>query len=292
VGLTLFYVLSYLHPRDLKTSKYPYRGAKITILADNDYYSQSSSPTYHHLQSLPRFNLLGIPISEANKTGLGSSAALITALTAALISTYSDIDITSAKGKQIIHNLAQVAHCAAQRKVGSGFDIAAAVYGSCIYCGFETDIMDGGILEATNMDHETRLKLQTVVNSEWDMETTKFSMPEGLRVVMGDVTGGSATPSMVRSVMAWKASNPGAKNVWEELGSSNERFISLLDGLRKFDAKDIVLELKQGMHTSRSTTNLALYTALHSVIEEFKVLFFFIFNLIQENSISFVSNGK
>jgi len=274
VGLTLFYVLSYLHPHELNTSIFPYRGAKITILADNDYYSQSSSPTYHHLQSLPRFNPLGVPISETNKTGLGSSAALITALTAALISSYSDIDITSPKGKQIIHNLAQVAHCAAQRKVGSGFDIAAAVYGSCIYRRFETDVMEGGILEGTNMDPETRLKLKSVVNRAWDMETTKFSMPEGLRVIMGDVSGGSATPSMVRSVMAWKARNPDAKNVWEDLGSSNKRFISLLDGLRKFDAKDIVTELKKGMHTGRSTSNLELYTALHSVIEEFKVPFF------------------
>jgi phosphomevalonate kinase len=36
----------------------------------------------------------------------------------------------------ILHNLAQLSHCAAQGKIGSGFDISAAVYGSQRYSRF------------------------------------------------------------------------------------------------------------------------------------------------------------
>jgi uncharacterized protein YuzB (UPF0349 family) len=36
----------------------------------------------------------------------------------------------------VAHNLAQLVHAVAQGKIGSGFDVAAAVYGECLlYCG-------------------------------------------------------------------------------------------------------------------------------------------------------------
>jgi mevalonate kinase len=37
---------------------------------------------------------------------------------------------------RVAHNLAQLVHAVAQGKIGSGFDVAAAVYGECLlYCG-------------------------------------------------------------------------------------------------------------------------------------------------------------
>ncbi len=42
-----------------------------------------------------------------------------------------------------LHNLAQAAHCAAQGKVGSGFDVGAAVFGSCSYRRFSPSILEG-----------------------------------------------------------------------------------------------------------------------------------------------------
>ena len=128
--------------------------------------------TYDNLRSLPRFNHLNIPISRANKTGLGSSAALITALTAALLNFYTDADISSDEGSHIVHNLAQVAHCAAQGKVGSGFDIAAAVYGSCIYRRFDPKILEHVLLDSTEYYDEFRNKLRSLVNAKWDIEIT------------------------------------------------------------------------------------------------------------------------
>jgi phosphomevalonate kinase len=37
----------------------------------------------------------------------------------------------------LVHNTAQLAHCAAQGKVGSGFDVSSAVWGSHLYRRFD-----------------------------------------------------------------------------------------------------------------------------------------------------------
>jgi phosphomevalonate kinase len=93
--------------------------ASITILADDSYYTQPGTNTITAKQGFSNF---GVKLSEAHKTGLGSSAALVTALTAALLVHYLPEDVFSLKtdtGKSRLHNLAQTAHCAAQGKVGS-----------------------------------------------------------------------------------------------------------------------------------------------------------------------------
>lgn len=67
-----------------------------------------------------------------SKTGMGSSAALTTALVGALLQWFEVTRLGLRAGmedRKIVHNLAQLAHAAAQGKIGSGFDVAAAVYG-------------------------------------------------------------------------------------------------------------------------------------------------------------------
>lgn len=249
-----------------------YPNSIVTIYADNDYYSQPSFPTYKQRKSLHMRKPFNVPISEVNKTGLGSSAALITALTASLLSFYTDIAIFCDDGRRIVHNLAQAAHCAAQGKVGSGFDIAAAVYGSCIYRRFDPAVLEDVLLDSNEYNYSFRSSLQVVVARTWEMEVTEFRLPEGLRIVMGDVSAGSATPSMVRSVLNWKAKSPGAEKVWNSLGTSNKRLIEQFDNLRQFSKEEIVAELRQGMHNPRSTSNPRVYHALNQISEEFEAL--------------------
>ena len=45
----------------------------------------------------------------------------------------------SNESNRIIHNVAQLAHAIAQGKLGSGFDVAAAVYGNQLYRRFNAD---------------------------------------------------------------------------------------------------------------------------------------------------------
>ncbi len=97
-------------------------------------------------------------ISNVHKTGLGSSAALITSLVSALllhlaiipsdsfsgpigVDTQLGGSATASSGKRLAHNLAQYVHCLAQGKVGSGFDVSAAAFGSQLYTRFDPAVI-------------------------------------------------------------------------------------------------------------------------------------------------------
>jgi phosphomevalonate kinase len=65
---------------------------QIRILADNDFYSQQAYLKNHQLKSnihslrlIPKQNHTGSRISEVHKTGLGSSAAMVTSLVGAIL---------------------------------------------------------------------------------------------------------------------------------------------------------------------------------------------------------------
>jgi phosphomevalonate kinase len=63
---------------------------------------------------------------------------------------------------QIIHNLAQYVHSLAQGKVGSGFDVSAAVWGSQVYRRFsETCLSD--VLSKNVEDFKVRVSLPFVM---------------------------------------------------------------------------------------------------------------------------------
>jgi mevalonate kinase len=154
----------------------------MAIHGDNDFYSlvphlqAAQLPrTWHGIQQLASF----LPVvvvqkkdsgdssinsnrsgSKVLKTGLGSSACLVTSLVASLSLVFQQQQQqqppsptptptpSSRKQKQQqqepqqkllqlstneIFALAQICHSHAQGKIGSGFDVAAACYGSCLY---------------------------------------------------------------------------------------------------------------------------------------------------------------
>ena len=89
---------------------------------------------------------------EVAKTGLGSSAAMTTSVVAALLQYLKVIDLqlsperrvddyTAYSGLDLVHIIAQCAHCVAQGKVGSGFDVSSAVYGSQHYVRFSSSVL-------------------------------------------------------------------------------------------------------------------------------------------------------
>ncbi len=98
------------------------------------------------LTKIPPFAPTGGSLAQVHKTGLGSSAALITSLVSALLVHFSVIpsaDLSEdSEGRHLAHNLAQYVHCLAQGKVGSGFDVAAAVFGSHLYTRFDPSVLE------------------------------------------------------------------------------------------------------------------------------------------------------
>ncbi|KAL8812433.1 MAG: hypothetical protein Q9223_000348 [Gallowayella weberi] len=199
----------------------------ITIVADRDYYSHSGATD---CTNPGRFVDFDVPLTEAHKTGLGSSAALVTAFTAAVLAHFLDQQqfiLDSEPGKRRLHNLSQVAHCAAQGKVGSGFDVAAAVYGSCVYRRFSPSILEA-LGEIGSSRFSERLKIlveDSDPSNQWNMQIDKAAagLPPGLRLVMCDVDCGSESVGMAKKVLAWREENPDeAASLWATLQKGNE----------------------------------------------------------------------
>jgi phosphomevalonate kinase len=259
----------------------------ITIKADNDFYSviphlHGRARTPDNVDALPKF--LNCPLDTTtgkaivNKTGLGSSAALVTSLVGSLLYHFQQ-DIASSGGiggsrhssadnqdpnedddeeeeeldtQEIIHNLAQLCHCHAQGKVGSGFDVSAAIYGTHIYRRFPKcvlpDVMNQLSPESnhhhlcshndptTNVTGSTAQLVTNVVHSTWsnDMQTPLI-LPKGLQLMLADVCGGSESPSMASKVLTWKQQHiqQGTMQVphWSDLKHLNARFVELMQTL-------------------------------------------------------------
>lgn len=229
---TLVYVLTYLHRLPIE----PIGDLNLTILADDDYYSHTKSSTKGS------FSNFGVVLSDAHKTGLGSSAALVTSLITALLAAFlpGGLDSRISSQQDLVHNLAQAAHCAAQGKVGSGFDVAAAVYGSCLYRRFSPAVLER-VGEAGSKGFGERLH-RCVENSDsdrgWDTEVVKqaVQIPKTLRLVMCDVDCGSQTPGMVKKVLAWRKEKPGeAELLWSRLQQGTEDLCAELRRLAQLE---------------------------------------------------------
>ncbi|KAJ2905469.1 phosphomevalonate kinase [Zalerion maritima] len=242
VETTLSYVLTYLNRVSADTPSHAIPSTQITILADNDYYSHGDGtttvaelnqnphhPHHPHGSRLPhdgRFKAFASTLGGAHKTGLGSSAALVTSLVGALLSFHlpkEKFDISIPGHRQILHNLAQAAHCAAQGKIGSGFDVAAAVYGSCLYKRFSSSTI-AQIPSPGNPGFGT--SVYDTVTAGWDTEIKKgegTGLRAGFVMRMADVDCGSSTVSMVKNVMMWRKEHPEASTqLWVSLQAAND----------------------------------------------------------------------
>ncbi|KAL7629739.1 phosphomevalonate kinase [Parahypoxylon ruwenzoriense] len=231
VEITLAYALTYITTSAQLKSSYTFDPARFTVLADNAYYSQPHSAS-ETSGNPTRFAKFPTKLKDAHKTGLGSSAALVTALTAALLTHYlppSAFDLDTPAGKRTLHNLAQAAHCAAQGKVGSGFDVAAAVFGSCQYRRFSPSILKD--LPEVGAPGFAPALTACVDSDAWDTLVYKDGarMPPGVALRMCDVDCGSQTVGMVKQVLKWRESDPeGSRRLWDELQARNVELAAVL----------------------------------------------------------------
>lgn len=255
----------------------------ITIFSDDAYHSQENSVSNTNTSSAKkiRFNSHSSPIQDVPKTGLGSSAALTTVVTAALVGYYRTIadkppsssssfssssslgssqkalDPTSREDLNVIHNLSQLAHCTAQGKIGSGFDVGSAVYGSIVYRRFPSTalvpVIDlGNSINAKNQGSANTQgttpfckMVKTLVDSPqtdsiWSpLKHDPCSMPPGISLLMGDVCGGSETPKLVSTVLQWRKDKPEEANaLWNSLNAANMAFVKTLTQLQTLFEKD------------------------------------------------------
>jgi phosphomevalonate kinase len=222
------------------------------------------------LATLPRF--LPCPKDaitgevQVAKTGMGSSAALTVSFVGAVLKFFECVELEydttdhaadllrrvfrPHEAKQlrakktlpkqyeeelrIIHNLSQLVHAIAQGKIGSGFDVSAAVYGSQMYQRFNPEgfraCMDqyantSGPGDTRNFVGEAGEALFVAVTDDslWQHGAFQaFAFPQGFDMVMGDVCGGSQSISMARAVLKWRSDGGAeADRVWQALAATN-----------------------------------------------------------------------
>jgi phosphomevalonate kinase len=273
---------------DKHQASHGFKPASLLVLADNDYYSKpkhsqaeerpssSSSaeepalppgvprtatpasdpgPRTHEPEKAarPRFRHFGTSLRDAHKTGLGSSAAIVTALTAALLSHYLPpplFDLSTPTGKRVLHNLAQVAHCSAQGKIGSGFDVASAVYGSCLYRRFSPALLAGLPAPGEPGFAAALADLVIDVGGKWDCETRKevVGLPAGVAIRMCDVDCGTQTVSMVKKVHEWRDANPElARQAYEGLQGRVEELAGVLKEGKVGEIGRVMGAVREGM---------------------------------------------
>ena len=194
------------------------------------------------------FHPLSKPLKQTNKTGLGSSAALVTSLVAAVLSHLEIIDLptpsqaealhqgeslpsTDEVGLDLVHSLAQYVHCLAQGKVGSGFDIASAVYGTHMYRRFSPALL-ARLMNNPPTSIECSGLLDAIDPKRWDHDITPFRLPKGLQLMLADVDAGTDTPSFVGKVLEWRErEKETALEIWRDLGKANDTLAMLLRDL-------------------------------------------------------------
>ncbi|KAL7111867.1 hypothetical protein ACP275_05G116700 [Erythranthe tilingii] len=265
VEYALQYAVAAAHARSGKTENEELKkllllGLDITILGCNEFYSYRNQIearglplTPESLASLPTFASITFNAEESSglkskpevaKTGLGSSAAMTTAVVAALLHYLGVVDLPSESNGprrankvsselDIVHIIAQTAHCIAQGKVGSGFDVSSAVYGSQRYIRFSPEVLSS----AQDAVRETLMEevVSNVLKANWDHQRTGFPLPPMMTLLLGEPgSGGSSTPSMVGAVKKWQKSDPESSvETWNKLSEANSELEMHLDTLSK-----------------------------------------------------------
>ena len=233
---------------------------KLTVQADNSFYSHRDElqkrgwpSNTESLRRLPAFR----PLKVVAKTGLGSSAALVTSFVGGFMSAIGAVDLPQAATEheraravddlELVHRLAQVAHVIAQGKVGSGFDVCSACFGSNVYVSYSRNILKG-MLDSGDVGVPPLSEVQSVIidgKDLWDFQSKPFSLPPGIHMALGDVSAGSSTPSMVRAVRAWRqkcasqyesgeTSHDVGQEVWSKLGNWNKMIEAQIEKLHEF----------------------------------------------------------
>ncbi|KAI8357748.1 phosphomevalonate kinase [Mortierella sp. GBAus27b] len=250
VELALAYslaIVAQLVPSEKITQKLE-TGLDIVIAGNNDFYSQRAELKARGLQlnteSLKKISLFShthTVLSKVSKTGLGSSAALITSLVSAIFIHFGACSIQqNPTGIQLLHNVAQFVHCLAQGKVGSGFDVSSAVWGSHTYKRFNPEILHD-VMHQDKDNIPALLKVLDPAQTTWDNEVTPIQLAPGLHLMLADIDAGSHTPTLVSNVLKWRKNKPEEANaLWTRLGASNDKVVELLKTLDQTAKQDSV----------------------------------------------------
>ncbi len=185
-----------------------------------------------------------ISTGKVVKSGLGSSAAVTVASIAAVLNAF-EVD---SKENDVLHKLSQTAHSVATGKVGSGFDIASATFGSIFYTRYSPEIINALPSNYTNS------QLAELMKKQWDYKIEKFSIPDGFQLLLATFGDSMITTSAVGSVSSFKKKDPDTYDALIRV--INEQNVLAINALKKISrgSEDHFDSFKLAFDTGRLLT--------------------------------------
>lgn len=166
------------------------------------------------------------------KYGLGSSAAVVTAIVAAVANHF----LKESLSKDVIFKLAAIAHVRTQGS-GSGADIAASTYGGLLhYRSFQADWLLEELKETISPTE--------IIHKNWPyLHIKKVNYPESLNVYIGWTGKPASTTNLVKQVTNFKGNN---KPLYEQFLTASEQAVDyLLKGMERDDSQLFLRGVKE-----------------------------------------------
>eukprot|EP01083_Nonionella_stella_P090078 251645_1 len=192
-------------------------GFEIALCADDAFYNTIKGDIKH----------------KDRKMGLGSSAALTVALIRCLFN-FFDLRNHARVKESDLHDLCQLSHFMAQGKIGSGFDIATALFGSILFRR-STLTVDKALFEGY-LDRTKGMQIGNILDCMEMSTLQSVTLPPFMCILMAvpRTSLGSKTPHMVAKVLKWKQTNETkCRTIWNPLDECNEDVINILQAIER-----------------------------------------------------------
>ena len=221
----------------LRNIRWDYDHNELYIRSDDErikFVKSALKVTLHYLQErqikLPPVSLqIHSNLDDASgiKYGLGSSAAVVTAVVASILWKC----FQEPPSKALIFKLASIAHVTTQGN-GSGADIAASCYGGFLkYTSFQANWL---ITEYENMS-----SIRTLVEKDWPyLSIEKFTLPKSIYFYVGWTGKAASTAKLVDEILKLKSKNLGFYQTFLE---KSEKAVQLIfHGLKNRDTSSLL----------------------------------------------------
>lgn len=188
--------------------------------SDNFYIKTSSSDA-----------LAEMPNGQKTKVGFGSSAAICTALCAAILK-FNSFDLGKRENRDLVYKLSATAHYLAQGKVGSAFDIAAATYGGAIvYRRFDPNWLIAEMNSGKG--------IAEVMDSDWpSFYVEELKLPHDFIMGVGFVGYSASTKELILKLNSFKTEQK--ERYWKIVNSIKQIAMGLIDAIKSHERGKIV----------------------------------------------------
>ncbi len=238
-----------LHNFDLTDIEWAWTDKHVVIRTDDDrvrFVENAMTVVYSYLAEN---NILVEPFhlkvrSELDDTGgqkygLGSSAAVVTAVIAAVLKKF----LPQKASQQLIFKLASISHVITQGN-GSGADVAASSHGGMLqYSSFQAD----WLLDA----YDKAGTITELAGSDWPyFSLSPTRLPENLHICIGWTGSPASTSSLIQKIRRLKDTN---ELLYEQfLSDSGKAVGSFLDGVQH----DYATKVIEGVRLNRQALSV------------------------------------